>query len=108
MPILRLQPYLIGMRQMGIDEAGMTKIELEIVANPNHPMVKELRGVRKARIARPGMGKRGGGRVIYYVPIGTDAFYMMAAYSKNEQDDLSNEQRKRILAALETIKKVRG
>jgi len=108
MPIFRLQPYLIGMRQMGIDEDEMVKIELEIVASPNHPMIKGLRGVRKARIPRPGMGKRGGGRVIYYVPIGTDAFYMMAAYSKNEQDDLSNEQRKRILAALETIKKVRG
>src|SRR5215470_18358486 len=108
MPIVRLQPYLRGMRQMGIDEAGMAKIELEIVASPNHPMIKGLRGVRKARVARPGTGKRGGGRVIYYVPIGTDTFYMMAAYSKNEQDDLSNEQRKRILAALETIKKARG
>jgi hypothetical protein len=108
MPIFRLQPYLTGMRQMGIDEAGMAEIELEIVANPNHPMIKGLRGVRKARISRSGMGKRGGGRVIYYVPIGTDAFYMMAAYGKNEQDDLSNEQRKRILATLETIKKVRG
>ena len=108
MPVFRLQPYLVGMRQMGIDEAGIAEIELEIVASPNHPMIKGLRGVRKARIARPGMGKRGGGRVVYYVPIGTDAFYMMAAYGKNEQDDLSNEQRKRILAALETIKKVRG
>ena len=108
MPIFRLQPYLIGMLQMGIDEAGMAKIELEIVANPNHPMIKGLRGVRKAGVARSGMGKRGGGRVIYYVPIGTDAFYMMAAYGKNEQDDLSNDQRERILATLETIKKARG
>jgi hypothetical protein len=33
---------------------------------------------------------------------------MMAAYAKNEQDDLSTEQRRRILRALETIKKVRG
>ena len=93
---------------MGFGESGMAKIEAEIVANPNHPVIKELRGMRKARISRPGMGKRGGGRVIYYVAIGTDSFYMMAAYPKNEQDDLSNEQRKRILAALETIKKVRG
>lgn len=93
---------------MGIDDAGMAKIEAEIVANPNHPVVKELRGVRKARISRPGMGKRGGGRVIYYVALGTDAFYMMAAYAKNEQDDLSSEQRERILKVLESIKKVRG
>src|ERR1700730_11596767 len=108
MPIFRLQPYLRGMREMGIGEAEMAKVEAEIVANPNHPMIKELRGVRKARISRPGMGKRGGGRVIYYVPIGTDAFYMMAAYAKNEQADLSTEQRKRILGALESIKKMRG
>ena len=44
------------------------------------------------------MGKRGGGRVIYYVALGTDRFYMMAAYPKSERDDLSTEQRRRILA----------
>ena len=54
------------------------------------------------------MGKRGGGRVIYYIPIGTDAFHMLAAYSKSEQGDLTNEQRKHILATLETIRKVRA
>lgn len=93
---------------MGIDEAAMARIEDEIVANPNHPMIKGLRGVRKARISRPGMGKRGGGRVVYYVSIGTDTFYMMAAYAKSDQDDLSNAQRRQILAELESIRTVRG
>jgi hypothetical protein len=106
MLVFRLKPYLRGMRDMGFDESGMTEVETEIVANPNHPVIGGLRGVRKARIARPGMGKRGGGRVIYYVALGTDRFYMMAAYPKSERDDLSNEQRHRILAALESIKKV--
>lgn len=91
---------------MGFDHSGMTAVESEIVANPTHPVVSGLRGVRKARIARPGMGKRGGGRVIYYVALGTDRFYMLAAYPKSERDDLSNEQRRRILTALESIKKV--
>ena len=105
MPIFRLTPYLRGMREMGIDEAGIAAIEAQIVANPTHPMISGLKGVRKARIARPGMGKRGRGRVIYYVALGTDRFYMMAAYPKSERDDLSPEQRNRILAALESIKK---
>jgi hypothetical protein len=96
------------MRDMGIDEAGMAKIEADIIANPNHPMIKGLRGVRKVRISRPGTGKRGGGRVIYYVAIGTDAFYMMMAYAKNQQEDLSTERRRGILDVLESIKKVRG
>jgi hypothetical protein len=105
MPIFRLMPYLRGMRDMGIDEAGMADIEAEIVANPTHPMIRGLKGARKARIQRPGMGKQGGGRVIYYVAIGTDRFYMMAAYPKSERDDLSTDQRHRILVALESIKK---
>ena len=83
----------------------MADIEAEIVANPTHPMIRGLRGARKARIQRSRMGKRGGGRVIYYVALGTDRFYMMAAYPKSEQDDLSTEQRRRILMALESIKK---
>jgi hypothetical protein len=62
------------MRDMGIDENGMADIEAEIVANPTHPMIRELKGARKARIQRPGMGKRGGGRVIYYLALGTDRF----------------------------------
>jgi hypothetical protein len=105
MPIFRLMPYLRGMRDMGIDEAGMTEIEAEIVAHPTHPMIRGLKGVRKARIQRPGMGKRGGARVVYYVAIGSDRFYMMAAYAKSERDDLSTEQRRRILTVLESIKK---
>jgi hypothetical protein len=96
------------MRKMGIDDAGMAKIEADIVANPNHPTVKGLLGMRKARISRPGMGKRAGGRVIYYAPVGTDTFYMMAAYRKSDQDDLSTKQRRRILAALESISSVSG
>jgi hypothetical protein len=105
MPIFRLMPYLRGIRDMGIDEAGMADIEAEIVANPTHPMIRGLRGARKARIQRPGIGKQGGGRVVYYLAIGTDSFYMMAAYPKSERDDLSTEQRRRILVALESIKK---
>lgn len=44
--------------------------------------------------------------MIYYVALGTDRFYMMAAYRKSERDDLSAEQRHRILAALEGIQKL--
>jgi hypothetical protein len=93
------------MREMGIDQAGMAEVEAKIVANPNHPLIPGLKGVRKARIRRPGMGKRGGGRVVYYVALGSDRFYMMAAYPKSERDDLSTDQRQRILLVLESIKK---
>ena len=82
----------------------MRRIELDLIAAPEvHPVIKGLRGVRKARFALSGRGKSGGGRVIYYVAVET-AIYMMTAYPKNERDDLSPEQRKAILAAIDSLK----
>ena len=82
----------------------MRRIELDLIAAPKaHPIIKGLRGVRKARFAFSGRGKSGGGRVIYYVAVET-AIYMMTAYPKNERDDLSSEQRKAILAAIDSLK----
>jgi hypothetical protein len=48
------------------------------------------------------------GELVYYVAVGRDTFYMMAAYPKSERDGLPAEQRRRILAALESIKKPRS
>jgi hypothetical protein len=105
MLVYRLPPYVRAMTAMGLTEADMKEVEAAISAAPQrHPMVKGLRGARKARFARPGMGKRGGGRTIYYVAISPDRIYMMTAYAKNERDDLSEDQRRAIIAALESIK----
>ena len=104
MRVVRLKPYRRAMERMGISESGMRQIELDLVAAPlAHPIIKGLRGVRKARFAIPGRGKRGGGRMIYFVALG-EAIYMMTAYPKNQRDDLSPEQRKAILAVLDSLK----
>jgi hypothetical protein len=105
MLVYRLPPYIRAMTAMGLTEHDMREIETSIRAAPlRHPVVKGLRGARKARFARPGMGKRGGGRTIYYLAISPDRIYMMTAYSKNERDDLSADQRRAIIKALESIK----
>lgn len=103
MRIVRLKPYLRAMKRMGIGEADMRRIERDLVAAPlAHPVIKGLKGVRKARFAFGGRGKRGGGRLIYFVAIG-EALYCMTAYAKNERDDLTNEQRKVILAIIDAM-----
>lgn len=104
MRIVRLKPYIRAMQRMGLDDRAMRTLELELVAAPEtHPVIRGLRGVRKARFALPGRGKSGGGRVIYYVAVKT-AIYMMTAYPKNERDDLSPDQRKAILATIDSLK----
>ncbi|AWX87388.1 type II toxin-antitoxin system RelE/ParE family toxin [Klebsiella quasipneumoniae] len=51
-------------------------------------------GFRKIRWSRPGTGKRGGVRVIYYNVTIKGRIYLALIYPKNEQDELSQEQKK--------------
>lgn len=103
--IVRLKPYVRSCKAMDLGDSDMRTIELGIAQAPAaHPMIRGLRGVRKARVALPGRGKRGGGRVIYYVAIARSALFMLTAYPKNEQDDLTNDQRRAILAVLDSLK----
>ncbi len=105
MRIVRLKPYLRAMRDMGLGDDDLMRIEAEIARAPEaHPMVRGLRGARKARFALPGRGKSGGGRTIYYVAIAPGLLFMMTAYAKNERDDLSSDQRKAILDAIASVK----
>ena len=64
-------------------------------------LIKDTGGLRKLRWSqqRRGKGKRGGIRVIYYWYSSDSLIYMLLAYSKAEQDDLSATQ-KRVLARL--------
>ena len=63
-----------------------------------------LEGLRKIRFGIRGKGKRGGGRASYYLMIAEDAAPMLAAYAKKEQEDLSHEQKKVIVALLKEMK----
>jgi hypothetical protein len=46
-------------------------------------------GLRKMRWARPGMGKRGGARVIYYYFNAAVPLYLLMAYAKAKQENPS-------------------
>ncbi|MBF0301632.1 MAG: type II toxin-antitoxin system RelE/ParE family toxin [Desulfamplus sp.] len=69
----------------------------------------ELQGfsgkVYKVRIASGDQqkGKSGGFRFIYYVVTKEQCVYLMTAYAKSSQTDLTNEQRKQIKDFIETI-----
>ena len=104
MKVVRLKPYLQAIKGMGLDDAAMREIEAAILVAPDaHPMIRGLRGARKARFPLAGRGKSGG-RTIYYVAVAPGTLFMMTAYPKNERDDLSPDQRRAILAALASLK----
>lgn len=49
-------------------------------------------GLRKLRWSARGHGKSGGARVIYYWFVSHNTILLLFAYSKSEQDDLTQEQ----------------
>lgn len=50
-------------------------------------------GCKKIRWSRPGMGKRGGVRIIYYVRLASGRLYLLLIYPKNAKDDLSEKEK---------------
>jgi len=56
------------------------------------PLIKNSGGLRKVRWSLEGRGKSGGVRVIYYWMSADDQLYMLLAYPKNEQANLTDAQ----------------
>lgn len=61
-------------------------------------------GARKVRIPLAGRGKSGGGRVIYVDVVVRERIYLLLAYPKNVQADLTSEQKKQVHKLIEIIK----
>lgn len=71
------------------------QLQIALILRPEQgPVIAGAGGARKIRWARAGSGKRGGMRVIYYWAPSEHAFYMLFAYAKNEQGDLTPAQAK--------------
>lgn len=76
-----------------LDDEEYRALQIALVLRPEQgPIIRGAGGLRKIRWAKPGSGKRGGLRVIYYWAPSEQAFYMLYAYSKNEQKDLTPKQ----------------
>jgi hypothetical protein len=62
-------------------------------------------GLRKVRVGRDGMGKRGGTRVVYYFYSERFPILLLALYAKNEKGDLTVAERREFAAAVKEIVK---
>jgi hypothetical protein len=75
-----------------------------IARNPTAgDVIRGTSGVRKVRWSAGGRGKRGGARVIYYYHSERIPLFLLTAYSKSRQTDLTPAQRaaiRRIVAEI--------
>jgi len=78
-----------------VDDDRYRDLQALLVAHPDSgDLIPRSGGLRKIRIAASGRGKRGGARVIYYWVVAKSQIYMLLAYAKNAQEDLTEEQLK--------------
>lgn len=82
------------------------RIQGELLANPKRGAVIEgTNGARKARTSRhSGKGKSGGYRYIYLFLEAADVVFLLLLYGKDEQDDLTSDQKKQIGQLVREIK----
>jgi hypothetical protein len=78
------------------DEA-LSDLQRELLTDPDRGSVMPgCGGLRKLRVADPrrGKGKRAGARVIYLHVAEADVIFLMDIYGKDEQSDLTADQKK--------------
>jgi hypothetical protein len=84
-----------------VEDDQYRELQSVLVARPDAgDLIPRSGGLRKIRVAVSGRGKRGGARVIYYWVVAKDQIYMLLAYAKNVQDDLTEEQLKTLRALI--------
>lgn len=79
--------------QRHLDDEPYRQLQIALMLRPEQgAVIPGSGGLRKIRWGRRGTGKRSGLRVIYFWFPGDQAFYMLYAYAKSEQGDLTPAQ----------------
>ena len=93
-------------KAMGLSDSDLFILQEIILSNPQvGDVIPETGGARKMRIQLEGRGKRGGGRVIYVDIYEAETIYLLMAYPKNVQEDMTSDQKKAIRQIIEQIKR---
>jgi mRNA-degrading endonuclease RelE of RelBE toxin-antitoxin system len=98
--------FLRAWSSLGLGESDMMKLEVQIMDDPDQPIVEGTGGARKIRFADEdaNRGKSGSYRVIYAYFATNGVVYLFAAYGKNQKANLSaadKNELKKIIADIE-------
>lgn len=91
--VVETPEFLSATRKL-MDEGERALLVDYLAWNPTAgDLISGTGGVRKLRWALEGRGKRGGARVVYFHHDADMPLFMLTAYAKNEQADLSQQDR---------------
>jgi|APCry1669192647_1035423.scaffolds.fasta_scaffold03997_2 phage-related protein len=105
--LFRTQVYLRSLSRLP-DGVDMLQVEKEIAQDPiRWPVIPGTGGIRKARFSAGNKGKRGGGRICYFYLMQEESLYLLKAYTKNTQEDLTSDERNVLKQLVRQIKEVK-
>ena len=95
--LIQLSPFVAKWAKLGLGDEDLQALECLLISNPQGgAVVPGTGGLRKLRFAPPSRhtGKRGALRVIYAVIPAADAVYYFTLYGKNEQADMTADEKR--------------
>jgi hypothetical protein len=104
MVFVELTPF-IAFRVEHLRDEDLRSLQNFLLAAPDAgDVIPGGSGLRKLRWSAHGRGKRGGARVIYYRHVPGERIYLIYAYVKSAQADLTREQIKALAQLMKDIK----
>jgi hypothetical protein len=90
----RRNAFILETRRSLFSEEERESIVAMISTDPEcGELIQGTGGFRKIRVGRAGMGKRGGGRVVYILRGESFPIFRVAACAKNEKENLTKAER---------------
>lgn len=100
------RPFQESWKKMGLEDDDLKELENILLKEPlKGDVIQGTGGARKLRIQLQGRGKSSGGRVIYLDIFEKEKLYLLLAYPKSAQNNLTPAQAKVIKDWIEAIKR---
>jgi hypothetical protein len=103
---IHLKPFTAAWEDLGLNDDDLAALQIMIMLDPaRHPVVEGTGGLRKMRFApaRWQTGKRGAARICYVYLEEQGIVLLVLAYSKNEKDDLTPNEKEAVRRLLRRI-----
>ena len=104
--LVQLSAFAAKWSKLGLSDADLRSLEGMLLDDPEAgDVIAGTGGLRKLRFAPPAWhtGKRGACRVIYAFIDSADTVYLFTLYTKNQQADLSPEEKKTVRQVLQRL-----
>lgn len=91
-----------------LSEDDYQEVQNQLIEWPDKgKLIRGSGGLRKLRVQRPGMGKQGGARIIYYWYRDDNEIFFLDIYAKSDKTDLTKDQVKELRSLVEAFEAVR-